>query len=79
MCAVELWSTKGRKMNVSKAPDSARAELWRTARLEIAQRLYQALVTQDPDQVIILCDGAGKVLARHNLWPEPSAPEIALQ
>jgi hypothetical protein len=57
-------------MNVSKTSSSVRAQ-----RLEIARRLYQALVAQDPDRVIILSDGTGKVVARHDLQPEP--PEIA--
>ena len=47
-------------MNASKA--SASAE-----RLEIARRLYNALVAQDPNRVIILCDSNGRVGARHDL------------
>jgi hypothetical protein len=54
----------GRKMmNASKA--SASAE-----RLEIARRLYNALVAQDPNRVIILIDGGGRMVARHDLRPE---------
>jgi hypothetical protein len=49
----------------------------RTERLEIARRLYQALVAQDPNRVIVLCDSTGKVLARHDLRHEQSDPEIA--
>ena len=49
----------------------------RADRLEIARRLYQALVAQDPDQVITLCDGGGRVVARHEPRPELDAPEIA--
>ena len=47
-------------MNASSA--SASAE-----RLEIARRLYNALVAQDPDRVIILKDGGGRMVARHDL------------
>ena len=28
--------------------------------------LYEALVAQNPNRVITLCDGAGKVVARHD-------------
>jgi hypothetical protein len=45
-------------------------------RLAIARRLYQALVAQDPDRVIILRDSSGRVVARHDPRPE-QAPEIA--
>jgi hypothetical protein len=61
----------GRKMmHASKA--SASEE-----RLEIARKLYRALVAQDPNRVIILCDSTGKVLARHDLRVEQSDPEVA--
>jgi hypothetical protein len=46
-------------------------------RLAIARRLYQALVAQDPDRVITLCDSGGRVVARHDPRPEQDAPEIA--
>jgi hypothetical protein len=39
-------------------------------RLAIARRLYSALVAQDPDQVITLCNGGGEVVARHDPRPE---------
>ena len=64
-------------MKVSNTPQPARADRTRTERLEIARRLYQALVAQDPNRVIILCTSAGKVLARHDLRHEQSDPEIA--
>ena len=35
-------------------------------RLVIARRLYEALVAQDPDRQITLCDGSGRVLARND-------------
>ena len=46
------------------------------AQLEIARRLYQALVAQDPNRVIILCTSTGKVLARHDLRHEQSDPSL---
>jgi hypothetical protein len=42
-------------------PNRRRAE-----RLEIARKLYEALVAQDPDRVIILCDNDWRVVARTN-------------
>jgi hypothetical protein len=50
-------------MNASKATASGQ-------RQEIARRLYNALVAQDPNRVIILCDSNGRVVARHDLRPE---------
>jgi hypothetical protein len=52
-------------------------EAKRTARLEVARRLYRALVAQYPDQLIILRDGRGRVLARHDPRPEEGDPVIA--
>jgi hypothetical protein len=63
-------------MTISKTPDSA-AERKRTKRLEIARRLYEELVAQDPGRLITLCDGGGRIAARHDLRPEEDAPEIA--
>ena len=63
-------------MSVSHTPPSA-LETKRADRLDIAHRLYQALVAQDPDQVITLCDGGGRVVARHDPRAELDAPEIA--
>jgi hypothetical protein len=34
-------------------------------RLDIARRLYEALVAQNPDRLIMLCDAGGRVLARN--------------
>jgi hypothetical protein len=39
-------------------------------RLDIARKLYNALVAQNPDRVITLCDGSGRVLARSEWRPE---------
>jgi hypothetical protein len=63
-------------MKIPQTPNSAE-ERKRMERLEIARRLYQALVAQDPNRVIILCTSTGKVLARHDLRHEQSDPEIA--
>jgi hypothetical protein len=67
---------RGANMNNPQTPNSAE-ERKRTAGLEIARRLYQALVAQDPNRVVILCTSAGKVLAHHDLRHEQSDPEIA--
>ena len=47
------------------------------ARLEVARRLYQALVAQDPDRLITLRDGGGRVVALHDPRPEQDDLEIA--
>jgi hypothetical protein len=39
-------------------------------RLDIARRLHQALVAQNPDRAITLCDGDGRVLVVHDPRPE---------
>jgi hypothetical protein len=59
-------------MTVSQTPSSAAER-----RLAIARRLYQALVAQDPDRLITLCDGRGRVVARHDPQLEQGSPEIA--
>jgi hypothetical protein len=46
-------------------------------RLEIARRLYQALVAQDPDRLIVLCDAGGCVLAHNERRPKEDAVEKA--
>jgi hypothetical protein len=38
-------------------------------RLAIARRLYEALVDQDPDRAITLCDSSGRVVTHH--YPQP--------
>ena len=53
-------------MSASRTPGSAQAQ----RRLDIARKLYQALVTQDPDRLIILRDGDGRLIARHDSRPE---------
>jgi hypothetical protein len=45
-------------------------------RHKVARRLYEALVAQDPDGVIILHDDRGRVVARHDSRPEEDVPEI---
>jgi hypothetical protein len=59
-------------MTVSQTPSSAAER-----RLAIARRLYQALVAQDPDRLITLCDGLGRVVACHDPQLEQGSPEIA--
>jgi hypothetical protein len=54
----------------SKTPSSVAER-----RLAIARRLFQALVVQDPDRSITLCDSSGEVVAQHR--PEVDAPKIA--
>jgi hypothetical protein len=53
------------------------AEQKHARRHKVARRLYEALVAQDPNRLIVLHDGAGKVVARHDPLPEHDAPEIA--
>ena len=62
-------------MTVSQTPISA-VERKRARRHKIARRLYEQLVAQKPDRVIILRDRAGKVVARHDMRPEQDDPEI---
>ena len=44
-------------------------------RLDIARRLYQALVAQDPNRLIMLCDAGGRVVARNERRPKEDAVE----
>jgi len=46
-------------------------------RLDIARTLYKALVAQDPDRLIMLCDGRGRVLAHNERRPKEDATETA--
>jgi hypothetical protein len=46
-------------------------------RLDVARRLYQALVAQDPNRQITLCDGSGQLLARNERRPNEDAAEKA--
>ena len=62
-------------MTASDTPNSA-AKQKRAERLDVARTVYQALVAQDADRVITLCDARGKLIARHDPRPEESAPEI---
>jgi hypothetical protein len=63
-------------MIISQTPNWAE-ERKRVARLKVARRLYQALVSQNPDQLITLRDGGGRVVARHDPRPEQGDSEIA--
>jgi hypothetical protein len=59
-------------MNTFQTPSSIAER-----RLAIAHRLYEALVSQDPDRAITLCDTSGKVVTRHDPGTEQSSPETA--
>ena len=59
-------------MIVSEKPNSTVER-----RLAIARRLYSALVVQDPNRAITLCDAGGVVLARHDPSPGQDDPQIA--
>ena len=63
-------------MIISQTPNSGE-ERKRVPRLEVARRLYRALVAQNPDQLITLRDGGGRVVARHDPRPEQDDPKIA--
>ena len=62
-------------MNVFKTPSSSRADRKHAERLDIARTLYQALAAQDPDRLITLCDGSGRVLARSERRRDEDADE----
>src|SRR5262249_61428991 len=51
------------------------AERKRVRRHKVARRLYEQLVAQNPNRVITLRDGAGKVIARHDLRPDEDATQ----
>ena len=63
-------------MIIPQTPNSAE-ERKRVARLEVAHRLYRALIGQDPDRLITLRDGGGRVVARYDPRPEQGDPELA--
>jgi hypothetical protein len=69
-------STGARTMIIPQTPNSAE-ERKRVARLEVARRLYQALIVQDPDRLITLRDSAGRVMAQHDPRPEQSGTDPA--
>ena len=52
------------------------ADREREERLNVARRLYQALIAQDPNRAITLCDGEGRVMARH-YQGHPEIPSLA--
>ena len=45
------------------------AEQKRIRRHKVARRLYEQLLAQNPNRVIILHDGVGKVVARYDPVP----------
>ena len=69
---MEQW---GGNMTVSKRSASAKRK--RADRLDIARRLYWALVAQNPDRQITLRDGRARVLARSKKRSDEDAAEKA--
>jgi hypothetical protein len=67
---------RGANMIIPQTPNSA-GERKRVAQLQVARRLYRALIAQDPDRLITLRDGGGRVVARHDPRPEQGDPEAA--
>jgi hypothetical protein len=63
-------------MIIPETPNSAEKQK-RVAQLEVARRLYQALVAQDPDRLITLRDGGGRMVARHDPRPKQADQEAA--
>jgi hypothetical protein len=57
-------------MTISEIPSSVAER-----RVVIARRLYEALVTQDPNRAITLCDIGGGVVARHDPRPQQGESE----
>jgi hypothetical protein len=46
-------------------------------RLKIARTVYDALVAQDPDRQITLCDGSGRLLARNEQRPNEAVTDTS--
>jgi hypothetical protein len=63
-------------MSISDTFDND-AERRRAERLDIARGLYQALISQNSNRAITLCDGEGRVVARHHLKPEQRAEKAS--
>jgi hypothetical protein len=76
VCCPEIAGAVGRNMTASDTPNSA-AERKRARRHKVARRLYEQLVAQNPNRVITLRDGIGRVVARHDPRPEQDDPKIA--
>jgi hypothetical protein len=68
----------GRNMTASDTPNSP-AERKRARRHKVARRLYEQLVVQNPNRLITLRDGAGKVVAKHDPRPEQADADIVSQ
>jgi hypothetical protein len=56
-------------MTANHSTNSA-AERKRKERLDIARRLYQAMIAHDSDRLIVLRDGSGRVIASPDPRPE---------
>ena len=61
-------------MSVSHTLD-VDAERRRAERLDIARGLYQALISQNSNRAITLCDGEGRVVARNHPKPARQSPD----
>jgi hypothetical protein len=68
---------KSGHMTISHTPSSAAEPKLAERRLNLARKLYRALVAQDTGRVITLRDCDGRVVARHDPRPEQSGSEIA--
>jgi hypothetical protein len=72
---LEDRSTGGANMVIRQTQRSAEARN-RVARLEVARRVYQALIAQDPERLITLRDAGGRAVARHDPRPEEGDQKI---
>jgi hypothetical protein len=64
------------EMNSDNAIDISRADRECAERLKLARKIYRALAAQDPNRLIVLHDGRGKVLAKHDPEPERTDPDL---
>ena len=62
-------------MTASHTPNST-DERKRAGRLDVARTVHQALVTQDADRVITLCDERGRLIACHDPRLEQDDPDL---
>jgi hypothetical protein len=68
----------GRDMTTADTPKSA-AERKRARRHKVARRLYEQLVVENPHRLITWRGGTGKVVAKHDLRPEPGDTDVISQ
>jgi hypothetical protein len=77
LCPKDGLGAEQRGANMTASEITNAEEQKGARRHKIARQLYEGLVAQSPNRAITLCDGAGKVIARHDPLPEHEAPEIA--